>query len=107
VKALPHTTVVESASAQCDRCVCTPGSCAVGVADRHVHVAGVGAHRGGGDARRLFVERDCHLLGVDGWGLGGRGFLSGQALDRCGQGLLALRLWALAGLSNSLVCGTD
>ena len=44
------------------RCVCTAGSRALGVADRHVHAAGVGTHRGGRLQERLRMERDRYLL---------------------------------------------
>ncbi len=72
------------------RCVCTAGSRALGVADRHVYAAGVGAHRGGRLQRRLPVERDRPLFGADSCRVGGGGLLPGHALAR-GEPALALR----------------
>ena len=69
------------------RCVCTAGSRALGVADRHVHAAGVGTHRGGRLQRRLPMERDRRLCGADGRRLGGGGFLPRHALARREQAL--------------------
>ena len=66
------------------RCVCTAGSRALGVPDRHVHAAGVGTHHGGRLQGRLPMERDRRLCGADGRRLGGGGFLPRHALV-CGE----------------------
>ena len=56
------------------RRVCTAGSRTLGVADGHVHAAGVGTHRSGRFQRRLPMERDFRFCGAHGWCLGGCGF---------------------------------
>ena len=70
------------------RSVCTAGSRALGVADRHVHAAGVGAHRGGRLQKLLRMERDRPLGGAHGGRLGGGGFLPRKTLARCEQALV-------------------
>src|SRR5262249_6561156 len=69
------------------RSVCATGSRARGVADGHVHAAGVVTHRSGWHQRCLPMEREHSLLGADGGCLGGCGFLPRSALARRTQAL--------------------
>ena len=94
-------------------CVCATGGRPRGVADGHVHAAGVGTHRGGRLQRRLPMERDRHLLGADGRRLGGGGFLPRHALARRAQALrqnrftdgCAMSVWTNTGSPVGLMPG--
>jgi hypothetical protein len=69
------------------RCVCTVGSGALGVRNRHVHVAGLGTRSGVRLQRHLPMERNRRLCSADGRRLGGGGFLPWYVLVRHGQTL--------------------
>ena len=88
------------------RCLCTAGSRALGVRDRHVHASGVGTHHGGWLQGRLPMERDRRLCGADGWRLGGGGLVPRHALA-CGEQALASPKPGTILAMPIFICGTD